>query len=205
MPRCIIGGNFHFYRLAADGSCYRCICAVDSSAGAASAVAVAIAKVAKTTTAAITATLAILLLAGARRKIKRKLAAFAAKVRLEKGDDGKYKINFVFEDNRQAQQTPEELAQSPQVGDCPKCGKVVRDAGNRYVCGECDFAVYRRILQQEITAPQMEKLLKEGATDYLEKFVSKRTGRPFKARLTMDLSAKDGKFSFDFPPRTGKK
>ena len=130
---------------------------------------------------------------------------FAAKVRLEKGDDGKYKINFVFEDNRQAQQTPEELAQSPQVGDCPKCGKVVRDAGNRYVCGECDFAVYRRILQQEITAPQMEKLLKEGATDYLEKFVSKRTGRPFKARLTMDLSAKDGKFSFDFPPRTGKK
>ena len=132
---------------------------------------------------------------------------FAAPVRLEKGDDGKYKINFVFEQREQTPQTPEELAQQPEIGACPKCGGTVRDAGGKYVCenGECDFTIYRRILQQELAPEQMTKLLSNGATDFLGGFVSKKTGRPFKARLKMDLSAKDGKFAFEFEPRAKKK
>lgn len=130
---------------------------------------------------------------------------FAARVKLEKGDDGKYKISFVFDNAERKEQTPEEIAGSPEVGDCPKCGAKVHDTQNRYVCGSCDFVIFRRILSQEIIPAQMEKLLRNGATDLLDGFVSKRTGRPFKARLTMDLSAKDGKLSFDFAPRAGKK
>ncbi|MGI9336927.1 MAG: DNA topoisomerase III [Gammaproteobacteria bacterium] len=133
---------------------------------------------------------------------------FSARVKLEKGDDGNYKINFVFDNSGRKEQTPEEMAQNPEVGDCPKCGAKVRDTGSRYVCGgggDCDFSIYRRILKQELLPVQMEKLLRDGATDYLDGFVSKRTGRAFKARLAMDLSAKDGRFSFEFAPRAGKK
>ncbi len=132
---------------------------------------------------------------------------FSAAARLEKGEDGKHKVAFVFANDSGANaQTPEDIAAQPEVGDCPKCGAKVRNAGNRYSCeraGECDFSIYGRILQQELAPEQMKKLLGDGKTDFLNGFVSKKTGRPFKARLTMDPSEKTGKFSFEFAPRPG--
>lgn len=130
---------------------------------------------------------------------------FSARVKLEKGEDGKYKVNFVFDNAGRSKETPEEIAQSPEIGKCPKCGNKVHDTGGRYACASCDFAIYRRILKQEILPEQMEKLLTIGKTDFMDGFVSKKTGRPFKARLAMDLSAKEGRFSFEFAPRAGKK
>ena len=47
----------------------------------------------------------------------------------------------------------------------------------------------------------MKKLLAEGKTDLLDKFVSMRTRRPFKARLAW--SADEGKVIFEFEPREG--
>ena len=48
----------------------------------------------------------------------------------------------------------------------------------------------------------MQKLLADGKTDLLDKFVSMRTRRPFKAFLAWDAEA--GKVNFAFEPRTSK-
>jgi DNA topoisomerase-3 len=76
-----------------------------------------------------------------------------------------------------------------------------------YVCEKqtgptptCDFRSGKIILQQEIAPEQIKKLLAEGKTDLLTKFISKKNNRPFKAFLIV----KDGKTAFDFPPREGK-
>jgi DNA topoisomerase-3 len=57
------------------------------------------------------------------------------------------------------------------------------------------------ILQQEISAEQMSKLLTTGKTDLLEGFVSSRTNRKFKAYLARGES---GKVSFEFEARPEK-
>lgn len=48
----------------------------------------------------------------------------------------------------------------------------------------------------------MQKLLATGKTDVLEKFISNRTRRPFKAHLVWDASA--GKVGFEFEQRDSK-
>jgi DNA topoisomerase-3 len=57
------------------------------------------------------------------------------------------------------------------------------------------------ILQQPIDHTQIQKLLTTGKTDLLEKFVSAKSGRPFKAYLVVDDTGKTG---FEFPPRDGE-
>jgi DNA topoisomerase-3 len=54
------------------------------------------------------------------------------------------------------------------------------------------------ILQQPVDHEQMQKLLGTGKTDLLDKFVSMRTRRPFKAMLAWDAEA--GKVNFEFAP-----
>ena len=65
----------------------------------------------------------------------------------------------------------------------------------------CDFKSGQVILQQPVAPEQMHKLLQEGKTDVLDKFVSNRTRRTFKARLAW--SADEGKVIFEFEPREG--
>src|SRR2546425_709647 len=77
-----------------------------------------------------------------------------------------------------------------------------------YVCEKavgagrtCDFRSGTIILQQPIDRAQMAKLLTSGRTDLLQKFVSKKTGRAFKAFL---VQGKDGKIAFEFEKRPPK-
>jgi DNA topoisomerase-3 len=93
------------------------------------------------------------------------------------------------------------------LGKCPKCGAQVFDNGMNYVCEKqagveksCDFRTGKIILQQEIPPEQIRKLLAEGRTDLLVKFISKKNNRAFKAFLIL----KDGKTAFEFPPREAK-
>ncbi|HEX3799877.1 MAG TPA: DNA topoisomerase III [Verrucomicrobiae bacterium] len=94
------------------------------------------------------------------------------------------------------------------VGKCPKCGGRVFDTEEGYICENsqldakpCKFKkISKELLQQPIDHAQAEKLLANGKTDLLEKFISK-AGRPFPAYLVMD---KTGKVSFEFPPREGE-
>ena len=90
------------------------------------------------------------------------------------------------------------------VGKCPKCGGKVFEATNNYVCEKiqaekkpCKFKSGKTILQQPIDREQMVKLLTNGKTDVMDKFVSK-TGRNFAAYLVL---GEDGKVTFEFPPR----
>lgn len=90
------------------------------------------------------------------------------------------------------------------LGSCPKCGSGVFDHGMAYVCEKsvgagrsCDFRSGKIILQREIEADQMRKLLATGRTDLLHRFISKK-GRPFSAFL---VRGADGKVGFEFAPR----
>jgi len=66
----------------------------------------------------------------------------------------------------------------------------------------CDFKSGQIILQQPIEREQMQKLLQTGKTDLLDKFVSNRTRRSFKAFLVWDGAA--GKVNFEFEQRDSK-
>jgi DNA topoisomerase-3 len=130
------------------------------------------------------------------------------------GESGNFKLEFDFGDNARAGQDGEivDLSHEPSLGACPKCGAAVKAFGKNYLCERgvptqqhpaptCDFKSGQLILQQSVTPEQMSKLLLEGKTDVLDKFVSQRTRRPFKARLAW--SAQEGKVIFEFEQREG--
>lgn len=90
------------------------------------------------------------------------------------------------------------------IGKCPKCGGKVFDTPAGYLCEKsqadskpCRFKVNKEILGQPIEPAQAQKILTDGKSDLLDKFISK-AGRPFPAYLVMD---EKGKITFDFPPR----
>ena len=106
-----------------------------------------------------------------------------------------------------------DLSQAPSLGKCPSCGSRVVEHGSNYVCEKavptleqttptCKFKTGSIILQQPITHEQLAKLLETGKTDLLDKFISNRTRRAFKAFLVWDAEA--GKVGFEFEPRAGK-
>ncbi|HEY2328756.1 MAG TPA: DNA topoisomerase, partial [Verrucomicrobiae bacterium] len=120
-----------------------------------------------------------------------------------------HKVEFDFGNGGKdgAPAEPVDFTGKEVLGKCPKCGANVYDNGMNYVCEKqtgptptCDFRSGKIILQQEIAPEQIKKLLAEGKTDLLTKFISKKNNRPFKAFLIV----KDGKTAFDFPPREGK-
>lgn len=140
---------------------------------------------------------------------------FVAELALVKdAESGQYKLEFDFGEEARAEQTGEivDLSGQASVGACPKCGAPVKAFGKSYVCEKsvptaaqatpsCDFKSGQIILQQPIEPEQMNKLLTEGKTDVLDKFVSNRTRRTFKARLAWN--ADEGKVIFEFEPREG--
>jgi DNA topoisomerase-3 len=93
------------------------------------------------------------------------------------------------------------------LGACPICQSQVFENGMNYVCEKsvgadkkCKFRSGALILQQPIDRAQFSRLLKEGKTELLKGFVSKKTGRKFEAFLVL----KGGDVSFEFPPREKK-
>ena len=130
-------------------------------------------------------------------------------------EDRNWKLEFDFGDDRKAEETGELIDFSGQesLGPCPKCGSAVYEHGANYVCEKavptaaqptpgCDFKSGKIILQQPVEREQMHKLLTTGKTDLLDKFVSMRTRRGFKAFLAWDAEA--GKVNFEFQPRESK-
>ncbi|MDR7307237.1 DNA topoisomerase III [Rhodoferax saidenbachensis] len=122
-----------------------------------------------------------------------------------------YKLEFDFGDDKAGEESGELIDFSGQtaLGVCPKCGGHVYEHGKNYVCDKsvptmaqptpsCDFKSGQIILQQPIEREQMQKLLATGKTDLLDKFVSMRTRRAFKAMLAWDAEA--GKVNFEFAP-----
>jgi len=121
-----------------------------------------------------------------------------------------YKLEFDFGDDKKGEESGElvEFADAA-LGACPICGSEVHEHGSNYVCSKavptaaqptpsCTFKSGKIILQQPVEREQMHKLLETGKTDLLDKFVSMRTRRAFKAHLAWDKEA--GKVNFEFAP-----
>ncbi|MGZ5251488.1 MAG: DNA topoisomerase III, partial [Caldimonas sp.] len=135
---------------------------------------------------------------------------FTAEIRLVRDEELKnWKLEFDFgEDAKREGESgePVDFSEQEPLGICPKTQGKVYEFGSSYVCEHsvganvtCDFKSGKVILQQPVAREQMAKLLATGATDLLEGFVSNKTRRKFKARLTWD--AKEGKVVFAFEPR----
>ncbi|MBV5298637.1 MAG: DNA topoisomerase III [Rhodoferax sp.] len=137
---------------------------------------------------------------------------FSAEMLIKFDEESKnYKLEFDFGDDKAGEESGEPVDFSAQqtLGPCPKCGAAIFEHGKNYVCEKsvptrgqpipgCDFKSGQIILQQPIERAQMHKLLTTGKTDLLEKFVSMRTRRAFKAMLAWDATA--GKVNFEFAP-----
>jgi DNA topoisomerase III len=141
---------------------------------------------------------------------------FVAEMTLKYSEDDKnWKLEFDFGDDRNAEETGElvDFADQESLGACPVCSAPVFEHGANYVCSKavptaaqptpsCTFKSGKVILQQPVAREQMGKLLATGKTDLLDKFVSMRTRRSFKAFLAWDKEA--GKVNFEFEPRESK-
>jgi len=129
---------------------------------------------------------------------------FAAILKL----DGESKLEFDFGQRDEESNEAVDFSGHSPLGACPKCNARVFEHGMSYICEKsvgpernCDFRSGKVILQQEVSAEQMTKLLTVGRTDLLEGFVSSRTNRKFKAFLSRGT---DGKVSFEFEARPEK-
>ncbi|MDB5954951.1 DNA topoisomerase III [Ramlibacter sp.] len=141
---------------------------------------------------------------------------FTAELALAFDEEEKnWKLEFDFGEGKDPSETGEivDLSAQDPLGPCPKCGHRVFEWGSNYVCERavptqehstptCDFRSGKIILQQPVEREQMAKLLATGKTDLLDKFISMRTRRPFKAFLAWDAEA--GKVNFEFEPRASK-
>jgi len=120
-----------------------------------------------------------------------------------------YKVEFDFgQQQGEGGGEPVDFSGQEPLGPCPKCGRNIYAHGMAYVCEgalasprACDFRSGQIILQRPIEAEQMRKLLTEGKTDLLHRFISKK-GRPFSAFL---VKGPDGKVGFEFAPRAAAK
>jgi DNA topoisomerase-3 len=122
--------------------------------------------------------------------------AFEAVVKL--GEDKK--PQFDFEGQDEAEQKIDKDKQE-SLGLCPVCQKgQVYELARAYACENavakpktCTFRLSKIILQREIPKEQVQKLIANGKTDLLPKFISKK-GRAFSAHLKLD----NGKIAFEF-------
>ena len=137
---------------------------------------------------------------------------FTAELRLVFDDETKHH-NLEFDFGEKDAADSGELADfqhANSLGACPACGARVFEHGSNYVCEKavptlqhphptCTFKTGAVILQQPINHEQVHKLLTEGKTGLLDKFISNKTHRAFKAYLVWDAQA--GKVAFAFEPR----
>ena len=118
--------------------------------------------------------------------------AFEGELVLERdADTGEWGMRFDFEERPEPD--ADEFMQTPVIGKCPKCGAPVHETADAYVCetafkdqAKCPMRIGKTILQRDISVDEVKALLEEGNTPLLDGFVSKRTGRAFKAFLVYD-------------------
>ena len=96
------------------------------------------------------------------------------------------------------------MAKGDKIGVCPLCGGDVIENTKAYGCSnwrtetiECKFTIWKEICGKTLSEKDVKDILEKGETDYLDGFVSKKTGKPFSAKLTY----KDGKLEFVFPQK----
>tara|TARA_B100000614_G_scaffold93561_1_gene84606 strand:- start:15972 stop:18458 length:2487 start_codon:yes stop_codon:yes gene_type:complete len=129
--------------------------------------------------------------------------AFSAELKLT----AEHKVEFDF-GNDDDDEEEVDFSGQESIGDCPKCKGLVYEHGRAFVCEKntgkdrkCSFRTGKVILKRDIEKEQVVKLLKEGKTDLIPNFISKR-GRPFKAFLVLKSN---GDVGFEFESKTKDK
>lgn len=127
---------------------------------------------------------------------------FTASVRLVKN-----KIEFMFADSMDDLDI-EAIKKTPTLGNSPIDDTKVFETPMAYVSESAldgdskkGLRISKVILSKEISAENMKQLLQDGKTELISGFISKRR-KPFDAYLIL---AKNGKVSFEFPPRKSKR
>jgi DNA topoisomerase-3 len=123
---------------------------------------------------------------------------FAGPVILSEATEWKQK--FDFGDNAEAGAQAFDPATATELGDTPH-GKLY-ETETAYLCvaaGGKPIRMGKAICQRAIPADQALKIFREGKSDLLPKFISKK-GKPFSAYLKLE----DGKVNFEFAPREKK-
>ncbi len=126
---------------------------------------------------------------------------FTASVKLT--DD---KIDFMFADSN-ADLDIDAIKNGPSLGKSPIDGTKVFTAPMAFMSESAldgdakGLKINKIILSKEITEENITQLLRDGRTELIEGFISKKR-RPFDAYLVL---AKNGKVSFEFPPRKSKR
>ena len=129
--------------------------------------------------------------------------AFSAELKLS--DEHKVEFDFGNDDDDEEEV---DFSEQESIGECPKCKGPVYEHGRAFVCEKntgkdrkCSFRTGKVILKRDIEKEQVVKLLKEGKTDLIPNFISKR-GRPFKAFLVLKSN---GDVGFEFESKTKDK
>jgi len=138
-------------------------------------------------------------LEGFRSKLGR---SFSATVILDEAE-WKQKFDFDKGDGTEKADGTLDLSQARALGETP--AGLVYETDTAYLCVSADpktkpVRMGRTILQKAIPAEQAMKLFREGKTDLLPRFISKK-GKPFAAYLKLEA----GKVGFEFAPRAAKK
>ena len=124
---------------------------------------------------------------------------FAATVQFDKAEG---KQSFDFGDSADSAASIN-FAALPSIGTCPACKTgTIHDTGTAWQCsnvGACKFRMGKSLCQREIPREQIDKLIAEGKTSLIPRFISKK-GRPFSAYLTLE----GDKVKFEFEPREKK-
>ncbi len=122
------------------------------------------------------------------------------------GKKGRFKTTFVFEDNGNGNGGSDEDETEEFIADCPH-GKIF-ETNRAYILRKPDapeakpvVRLSKTILKRDIPREQAVKLISQGKTDLLPRFISKK-GRPFSAYLVLDPAT--GKVTFEFEPRKPK-
>ena len=121
--------------------------------------------------------------------------------------DGKTAFEFEPREKKTKSDKPKEPAPKIDftgkevVATCPACGGKVYEIDDKYICEKsqadkkaCKFEVKKVVCQFPIDRAELNKLITDGRTDSIDKFISK-TGKPFTASLVLD-DKKKVKFEF---------
>ena len=134
-------------------------------------------------------------LEGFRSKLGR---PFSAAVKL----NGEFKQVFDFGDSAPENGQIPDFSTLPAIAPCPVCKSgTVHDTGSAYQCSNtanCKFRMGKTICQREVPREQVIKLIENGKTDLISRFISKK-GKPFSAFLKLE----GGKVGFEFEERKG--
>lgn len=92
------------------------------------------------------------------------------------------------------------------MGVCPLCQSTVSRRRTFYGCDGyaekgCKFSVNTYICQKAISLPIIKELLEKGETSLIEGFISKKSPKPFSAKLKLD---EQGKTVFCFPEKNNE-